>query len=98
MSVKVDIKTKSLKEAQEALSKLKEIKEANPREMINTNIEIDLREQASVKEKSDRIEELAKPLIDYLKDNCHPYTSIAVTPERVAVIETIQSIPEECIG
>ncbi len=50
------------------------------------------------REKSDRIEELAKPLIDYLKDNYHPYTSIVITPERVAVIETIQSIPEGCIG
>lgn len=50
------------------------------------------------REKSDRVEELAKPLIDYLKDNYHPYTSIVITPERVAVIETIQSIPEGCIG
>lgn len=50
------------------------------------------------REKSDRIEELSKPLIDYLKDNCHSYTSIVVTPERVAVIETIQSIPEDCIS
>ncbi len=97
MSVNVDIKTKSLEEAEEALSKLKEIKEANPREMINTNIEIDLRERVSVKEKGDRIEELAKPLIEYLRDSYHPYTSIVITPERVAVIETIQSIPEECI-
>lgn len=97
MSVNVDIKTKSLEEAEEALSKLKEIKEANPREMINTNIEIDLRGRVSVKEKGDRIEELAKPLIEYLRDSYHPYTSIVITPERVAVIETIQSIPEECI-
>ncbi len=97
MSVNLDIKTKSLEEAEEALSKLKEIKEANPREMINTNIEIDLRGRVSVKEKGDRIEELAKPLIEYLRDSYHPYTSIVITPERVAVIETIQSIPEECI-
>lgn len=97
MSVNLDIKTKSLEEAEEALSKLKEIKEANPREMINTNIEIDLRGRVSVKEKGDRIEEIAKPLIEYLRDSYHPYTSIVITPERVAVIETIQSIPEECI-
>ncbi len=97
MSVNLNIKTKSVEEAEEALSKLKGIKEANPREIINTNIEIDLRERVSVKEKGDRIEELAKPLIEYLRDSYHPYTSIVITPERVAVIETIQSIPEECI-
>lgn len=97
MSVNLNIKTKSVEEAEKALSKLKEIKEANPREMINTNIEIDLRGRIPAKEKDDRIEELAKPLIEYLKDNCHPYTSIVVTQERVAVIETVQSIPEECI-
>ena len=50
------------------------------------------------REKSDRFEELAEPLIEYLKDNCHPYTSIVVTQERVAVIETVQSIPKDCIG
>lgn len=98
MSVNVDIKTKSLEEAKEALSKLKEIKEANPREMINTNIEIDLRGRVSVKEKGDRIEELAKPLIEYLRDSYRPYTSIVVTPERVTVIETVQSIPAVCIS
>ncbi len=98
MSVNLDIKTKSLEEAEEALSKLKEIKEANPREMINTNIEIDLRGRVSVKEKGDRIEELAKPLIEYLRDSYHPYTSIVITPERVAVIETVQSIPKDCIS
>lgn len=50
-----------------------------------------------VEKRNGRIEELTKPLIDYLKDNYHPYTSIVITPERAAVIETVQSIPEECI-
>ena len=51
-----------------------------------------------VEKRSDRIEELTKPLIDDLKDNYHPYTSIVITPERVAVIETVQSIPKDCIS
>lgn len=43
----------------------------------------------------DRLEELAKPIIDYLKENCHPYTSVVITDERIAVLETIISIPKE---
>lgn len=50
-----------------------------------------------VEQKSGRIEELTKPLIEYLRSSCHPYTSIVVTQERVAVIETVQSIPKDCI-
>lgn len=43
------------------------------------------------------LEKLSKPLVEYLKNNYHPYAAIVVTDERVAVIETIQSIPENHI-
>lgn len=39
--------------------------------------------------------ELAMPLIQCLKENYHPHTAIVVTDERVAVVETVLSIPEE---
>lgn len=42
------------------------------------------------------LEELAKPLMQYLKENCHPYTSIVITEERIAVLETVLSIPRDC--
>lgn len=41
MPVNVIIKVKSLEEAKEVLSNLKEIKEANPYEVFKTTIEID---------------------------------------------------------
>lgn len=44
------------------------------------------------------LEELAKPLMQYLKENCHPYTSIVITEERIAVLETVLSIPENVGG
>lgn len=44
-----------------------------------------------------KLQELAKPLIEYLKENCHPYTSIVITGERVAVMETALSIPLDCM-
>lgn len=44
------------------------------------------------------LEKLSKPLIEYLKNNYHPYTAIVITDERVVVIETIQSIPENFIN
>lgn len=44
-----------------------------------------------------KLEKLTKPLIEYLKENCHPYTSIVITGERVAVMETALSIPADCI-
>lgn len=46
---------------------------------------------------SNKIEELARPLLDHLKENCHPYTCIVITGERVAVLETVISIPENLI-
>lgn len=45
------------------------------------------------KNKQDELEELAKPLVEYLRDNGHPYTSIVITDERVAVVETVLSVP-----
>lgn len=45
----------------------------------------------------DKVAELAKPLIKYLRDNCHPYTSVVVTEKQVTVNETILSIPVEGI-
>ena len=47
-------------------------------------------------EKSE-LTELAKPLMEFLRENCHPHTSIVITDERVAVVETVLSIPRECI-
>lgn len=43
-----------------------------------------------------KLRELARPLIEYLKENCHPYTSIVITEERMAVVETVLSIPGHC--
>ena len=39
------------------------------------------------------LERLAKPLIDYLNNNYHPHTAIIITNERVAVVETVLSVP-----
>lgn len=46
-------------------------------------------------QKRDRLEDLARPLIEYLKENHHPHTSIVITEDRVEVMETIVSIPEK---
>lgn len=43
----------------------------------------------------DKVDKLAKPLIKLLKENCHPYTAIVITDERVTVVETVLSIPEK---
>ena len=43
----------------------------------------------------DRLKELAKPLAEYLKENCHPHSAILITVEQTAVIETVLSIPQE---
>lgn len=45
------------------------------------------------KQKINEIHDLAQPLIAYLKANCHPYAVVVVTDERVAVVETVASIP-----
>lgn len=44
-----------------------------------------------------KLEELAKPLMEYLKENCHPYTSILIEESRVAVVETVLSVPQNCM-
>ena len=44
---------------------------------------------------ADRLSELAKPLAEYLKENCHPHSVIMITAERTAVIETVLSIPQD---
>ncbi len=44
---------------------------------------------------ADRLEELARPLTEYLKENCHPHSAIVITAERTAVIETVLSIPQK---
>lgn len=31
---------------------------------------------------AERLYELAKPLVEYLKENCHPHTVIVITAER----------------
>ncbi len=49
-------------------------------------------EMNSVKE--DSLMKLARPLIEYLKENCHPHTSIIIKEDRVAVEETVLSIPQ----
>ncbi len=47
---------------------------------------------------ADRIKELAKPLEEYLKENCHPHSAIIITEERTAVIEIVLSIPQDEIN
>lgn len=41
----------------------------------------------------EKLLEMSKPLIDYLKENYHPHTAIVVTEERVMVVETSVSVP-----
>ena len=53
---------------------------------------VDMRGE-KMEEKKDYLEELAKPLVEYLKSNYHPYAAIVITDERVAVVEVTQSIP-----
>lgn len=39
------------------------------------------------------LEQLAKPLAEYLRKNHHPHTAIVVTDERVVVVEGVMSVP-----
>lgn len=43
---------------------------------------------------ADRLGELAKPLMEYLMENCHPHSAVVVTAEQTAVIEVALSIPK----
>lgn len=47
--------------------------------------------------KEDVLEKLAEPLIEYLRDNYHPYTFVIVTDSRMAVAETVLSVPNSSI-
>lgn len=44
---------------------------------------------------AERLNELAKPLMEYLTENCHPHSAIVITTERVAAVETVLSIPKQ---
>lgn len=39
------------------------------------------------------LEDLAKPLVQYLRENHNPHTSIVITEERVVVVEDVIGIP-----
>lgn len=39
------------------------------------------------------LEKLAKPLVDYLRNNYNPHTTIVITDERVVVVEDVMGIP-----
>lgn len=43
----------------------------------------------------DYIEKIARPLVEYIKNNLHPHAAIVVTDERVQIVEIIQSIPND---
>lgn len=40
-----------------------------------------------------KLEELARPLSDYIINNYHPHTAIVVTDERAVVVEDVMSAP-----
>ena len=44
---------------------------------------------------ADKLEELVKSLMEYLRENCHPHSAVIITAERMAVIETVLSIPQK---
>lgn len=46
----------------------------------------------------EQLEALAKPLMDYLKNNYHPHTAIVITDEQVVVVETVLSIPKKSMN
>ena len=39
------------------------------------------------------LEALVKPLVQYLRENHNPHTSIVITEERVVVVEDVIGIP-----
>ena len=66
-------------------------------ELVSARVISQSNKQEVRKMDKSKLEKLTKPLIEYLKENCHPYTSIVITGERVAVMETALSIPADCI-
>lgn len=43
----------------------------------------------------EKLKKLAEPLIEYLKENHNPHTSIVITGERIVVVEDVMSIPNK---
>lgn len=47
---------------------------------------------------ADKLEELAKPIAEYIRNHYHPHTAIVITDERVVVVEDSLSIPLDWKG
>lgn len=52
--------------------------------------------EAAMEEKKE-LEDMVKPIIDYLKNNHNPHTAIVITDKRMVVVETVFSVPGKCI-
>jgi len=46
------------------------------------------------KEQRDEFENLARPVIKFLNDNCHPHVSVIITPTNAELLEGICSTGE----
>ena len=44
-------------------------------------------------EQRSEFEEVARPLIKWLNENCHPHVTVIATPTRVELSEGVVSIP-----
>lgn len=42
---------------------------------------------------NEHLKQLAEPLIQYLRENYHPYAAVVITDGRVVVVETAVSVP-----
>ena len=45
------------------------------------------------REKLSELEELARPLVDYLRKKHHPHTVVVVTDERAVLAEDVMAVP-----
>lgn len=45
------------------------------------------------KEKFNELEELARPLVDYIRENYHPHVTVVVTDTFVRVTEDLMGVP-----
>lgn len=52
-----------------------------------------MKEEAEMKPTKSELENLARPLAQYLRDNHNPHTTIVITAERVVVVEDVIGIP-----
>jgi len=43
----------------------------------------------------DKLQELAQPLIEYLKENYNPYTTVCVSMDKVELVNVITSMPRK---